>query len=275
MTAQQRETLHGRLGALAWAEFVKIWVSRTPAAFLLAIVLVTSLISINFYWIERAPDHLHPNSVMDVLPLLYFVTWKMMLFHFGVIGFGAYWTTLDSQHGMIRVTAVQPISRLELLIGKWLAILAHVALFGVALILCPLVWAAACSGLHGIGWTEAATFGRFSGQLIVYLLAFTLATTAAASFRRSVGAGIVTALLTFAGLAMLTMLHRDLVPPRLVLIKYWFFPIQEFGDALSGWRDSPLKRMYGTADFLTVTLVTPLLVAIPALLHFQRRDITE
>jgi hypothetical protein len=90
-----------------------------------------------------------------------------------------------------------------------------------------------------------------------------------------VGAGIVTALLTFAGLALMVMIHRNLVPPRLVLFRYWFFPIQEFGDALSRWHDSPLKRMYDTADFLKVTTGTPLFIAIPALLHFRRRDITE
>jgi hypothetical protein len=73
------------------------------------------------------------------------------------------------------------------------------------------------------------------------------------------------------------MLPHDLVPPRLVLMRHFFFPLQEFADpfAAQGYRDTPFARAYTRADFSLVVLATPLAFLVPALLTFRRRDVTE
>jgi hypothetical protein len=97
---------------------------------------------------------------------------------------------------------------------------------------------------------------------------------ATASFRRTIGSSLVTAMIAFIGLSVMTMLPFDVLPPRFVFVRYLFFPMQEFPSPLPG-RDGMFLRLYSLSDFYTVVLATPLILAIPAILYFRRRGITE
>lgn len=273
-----REAPRTRLASLVRAEYCKIWASWIPLAFVLSAAVVISLFALDLYHFELVRGGAYARSAaMDVLPVLLFGTWKTLLLPAALVAFCAFWTTLDSQYGMIRVGCCQPLSRTEYLIGRWLALSAYVLLFCAAFVLVHLAWVAGYSGLSGVGTAGLARIGRFAAELSAFVLSLAWVSMAVASMRRTVGGGIVTAYLVVIGLALMTMMPHDLVPPRLVLMRHFFFPLQEFSDpfAAMGYRDTPFARTYTHADFWLVVATTPLAFLVPALLYFRRRDITE
>ena len=50
-----------------------------------------------------------------------------------VEGISKSWGTVDSQYGVVRIACSQPISRLEYVLGKWMAVMTHVAIFAMML----------------------------------------------------------------------------------------------------------------------------------------------
>jgi ABC-type transport system involved in multi-copper enzyme maturation permease subunit len=265
----------GRFYDFVRAEFLKIWASRATPVFLLAIPAGTFLWAFELHHVERLARH-EGGSAMAALGVLFFATWKSLLFHAAVVAFAAYWTTVDSQYGMIRVACSQPLSRLEYLAGKWTAIGLHVGAIGGVLVVSNLLWTAAYMGLGGVGHREVAAVGRLSVEALAFLLALALIAMAAASLRRTVGSGVIAALLAVIGLAFLTMLPTDHVPPRFVLMRHFFFPLQELGEPPSfRGGDSPFDRVHSVASFWLTVILTPLLCALPALWKFSRRDISE
>jgi ABC-type transport system involved in multi-copper enzyme maturation permease subunit len=253
---------------------LKIWASRVPLVFLLSIPVGCYLVVFELYHVERVAERLPVRHALQVVPILFFVFWKLMLFPAAVLAFTAFWATVDSQYGMVRVVGAQPLSRIEYLLGKWLGISGHVVLVTVALILSLVGWAVLYSGVRGIGAREVVMLLRFSVELLALTLAIGGVGLATASFRRTIGSGLVTAMIAFIGLSVMTMLPFDVLPPRFVFVRYFFFPMQEFPSPFPG-RDSIFLRLYSLSDFYTVVLATPLILAIPAILYFRRRDITE
>ena len=89
------------------------------------------------------------------------------------------------------------------------------------------------------------------------------------------GSGIVIAVMAIVVLALMTMLPFDLVPPRLVFMRYFFFPLGELPNPWPGEHDSPFVRVRTLMEFWTIVPATPFVLSVAALLHFRRRDITE
>lgn len=98
---------------------------------------------------------------------------------------------------------------------------------------------------------------------------------AAASFRATVGAGMVTAVLSMIALGFATMLPFDVLPPRVVLARYFFFPLGELPAPAGIAGDSPWLRVHSVGAFSLTALITPLIVLVPAVVYFARRDIEE
>jgi ABC-type transport system involved in multi-copper enzyme maturation permease subunit len=258
----------------AHAEFLKIWASRGPLVFLLAIPAGCYLVVFELYHVERVVEHTTVRHALDAVPVLFFALWKLLLFQAAVLAFAAFWATVDSQYGMARVVGVQPLSRVDSLLGKWLGVEAHVGLATLALVLSLVGWAVVYSGVRGIGAPDLARLLRFSLELLAWTLALGAIGLAAASFRRTVAAGMVTTMMAFIGLAVMTLLPFDVLAPRRVFLRYFFFAMQEFPNPFLD-SDTPFVRLYTHADFFAVVLITPLVFAIPALVYFSRRDITE
>ncbi|HEY4657869.1 MAG TPA: hypothetical protein VIH11_00030, partial [Gemmatimonadaceae bacterium] len=212
------------LARQAGAEFRKIAAARMTLAFLLALPAGTWLFAFELYHVERAADRLSVPDVGHAVSLLFFASWKTLLFQSALVTFAAFWTTLDSQYGMIRVACAQPVSRSTYLVGKWLGIGGHVVVLSAVYVLCLGVWGMLYSGL-GAGSVPWAALARFVIEVLAFSLALTWVAMAAASFQRTVGAGIVTAVMVVVVLALMTMLPFRLVPPRLVFMRYFFFPL--------------------------------------------------
>ncbi len=273
MTAPHEPGALTRLATLAAAEFRKIGASRVPLAFLLAIPALTYVFVFELYHVEHADQHLHGRNAGDVLPLLYFSTTRTLLFQAAVVAFAAFWATVDSQYGMIRVACAQPLGRVEYLIAKWCGILCHVLLFSMALIASHVAWPALYSGVGGMDAGAWLPVARFSLESLLFTAALAVVAMATASCRRTVGAGLVTAVLAVIGLALMTLVPWDVLAPRFVFMRYFFFPLGEFPNPFQG--DSPFVRVHSMRDFLTTVLATPAVLAAFAVAYFARRDITE
>lgn len=147
------------------------------------------------------------------------------------------------------------------------------ALVTLALVASLVGWALLYSGVQDIGAADLARLLRFTVELLVWTLALGSVGMAIASFRRTIASGMVTAAMAFIGLAIMSMLPFDVLAPRYVFVRYFFFPTQEWPNPFPG--DSPFVCLYSLADFYLVSLATPLAFVIPAILYFRRRDITE
>ncbi len=266
--------MSGGLWRATQAEVLMIWASRIPIVFCAAIPVGCFLVVFELYHIEGARDRLALDHALRALPVLFLAAWRLFVFQAAVVAFAAFWATVDSQYGMIRVMGAQPISRVEYILGKWAGICVHIAVFAGVLILSLTGWAVAYSGVRGIGPADLAAFCRFATELLLLSLALGAIALSAASLRRTVGSGIVTALMALIGLAFMATLPFDVVPPRYVFVRYLFFPIQEFANPFPG-ADGPFIRLYSFGDFFTVVVGTPLAMLMPSALWFRRRDITE
>jgi hypothetical protein len=265
----------GRCAAVVRAEFLKIWASRIPLVILVAMPVGTYLFILELFHVERAGERLAIEHAVQALPLVFKATWSTLLFQAALLTFAAFWTTVDGQYGMVRVGCCQPLTRTEYLLGKWAGIGAHVVLFTMALVASELMWAGIYSGFHGTRPADAVAVVRFTLELAALVVAISTVAMAAASFRRTVGSGIVTALMAFILLALMTMLPFDVVSPRLLLLRYFFYPLHELPAPWYAGADSPFRRPDFLRSFYTVASITPLLVAVPAALYFSRRDIVE
>jgi ABC-type transport system involved in multi-copper enzyme maturation permease subunit len=264
-----------RCAAVARAEFLKIRASKIPLVILVALPVGTYLFILELYHVERMSDHLAIGNAVQALPLVFKATWGTLLFQAAMLTFAAFWATVDSQYGMIRVGCCQPVTRTEYLLGKWSGISAHIVLFCLALVVSELLWTGIYSGLRGVGAADAVRVARFACELTVLIVAISVVAMAAASFRRTVGSGIVAALIAFILLAVMTMLPFDVLSPRFILLRYFFYPLQELAAPMTTGADSPFRRPDFLTSFYAVALVTPLLFALPAVAYFRKRDIVE
>jgi hypothetical protein len=260
---------------VARAEFLKIRASNVPLMILVALPVGTYLFILELYHVERMGERLAIENAVQALPLVFKATWGTLLFQAAMLTFAAYWTTIDSQYGMIRVGCCQPLTRIEYLLGKWSGIGAHIVTFSTALVLSELAWTGLYSGFRGIRAADVASVARFAFDLSVLVLAISGVAMAAASCRRTVGSGIVTALMAFILLAVMTMIPFDVLSPRFILLRYFFYPLQDLPARISPGGDSPFLRPPFLTSFYSVALVTSALVAVPAALYFRKRDIVE
>jgi ABC-type transport system involved in multi-copper enzyme maturation permease subunit len=264
-----------RCAAVARAEFRKVWASHIPLVILLALPVGTYLFVFELYHLERVATHLHIQNALDTLPIIFLATWKTLLFQIAVLTFAAFWTTVDSQYGMIRVACCQPITRVEYLIGKWCGISLHVAFFVIGLVASELAWTAIYSGLNGVGGQDLASVGWFAVELVVFVVAFSSIAMAISSARQTVGAGIVMAMIGFVTLAFMTIVPFDVLPPRFVFMRYFFFPLGELRSPLHIVGDSPYRQLYSAGEFYRATLLTPVPLLLAAIVYFRKRDIVE
>lgn len=264
-----------RCAAVARAEFLKMWASRIPLIIILAIPAGMYLFVFELYHVERIASHLRIENAFDALPLLAFTVWKTMFLQAAVLLFAAFWTTVDSQYGMIRVVCCQPITRLEYLLGRACAGTLHIASFVVAFVGSLVAWAGIYSGFRGVRVQDVLSLVPFTIELTTFVVALGAIAAAVASARRTVGSGIVAGLIAFILLALMTTIPFDVFPPRFVFMRYFFFASGELRNVFPNERDAPWVRVFSEWDFYRTVLLTPVAFVLPAAIYFWRRDIVE
>ena len=275
MTTPARPSVSASLVRQAVAEFRKIAAARVTLAFLIAVPVGTFLFAFEIFQVEDAHAHMKIPGMFHALPMLYFAAWKAMLFQAALVAFAAFWMTIDSQYGMIRVACAQPVSRTVYLVGKWMGIGAHVAIMSAVFALSLMLWGTVYAGLGDVGADQVAPLTRFLGEVAWFSVALAGVGMVAASFRRTVGSGIVTAAIAIILLTFTMMIPFDVVPPRFLFMRYFFFPLGELPNPWPAETDSPFVRLRTIGEFLAVIPATPFVLSLVAVLHFRTRDITE
>ncbi len=80
-------------------------------------------------------------------------------------------------------------------------------------------------GTRGIHAGDVVAVARFGAEIATFTVAFTSIGMAAATLRRTVGSGIVTAIMSFTLLAFMTMLSFRVIAPQWVLMRVLLLPI--------------------------------------------------
>ncbi len=263
----------GRLLSSVWAEFLKFYAFRIPQIAYASIAAFLLFFVIELFYVERLSAHLGPASVIEVVPYLFFASWKTIAFQFFIITFAAYCVAVDSQYGMIRIGCTQPVSRIRYLLGKAIAIELHVALFVLVYLASLIFWVCLCTGFRGLSASAIPAVASLTARTVVFCVGWSGCAIAISSFRKSLLDAMVSSCVLFVCFALLTTMPMRFHLEAGLLLRYFFYPIG--GILPENWpipfpmQNAPLWQ------FLLVSLATPAVCFIPALLHFQLRDISE
>ncbi|MFZ0859744.1 MAG: hypothetical protein WCA27_22195 [Candidatus Sulfotelmatobacter sp.] len=256
-----------------FAEFVKVYAFRIPQIAYVSIAAFMLLFVIQLFYFERLSAHLGPATVTEVMPYLFFASWKTILFHLFLLAFGAYCIAVDSQYGMIRIGCTQPVSRAQYLLGKTIAIELHVALFAIVYVASLLFWVGICTGFRGLSTSALGAVASLATRTIVFCVGFVGWVIAVSVLRKSLLDAVVSSCVVFALFGLLTTLPMRFHLEGGLFLRYFFYPMA--GIVPKDW---PIPfPMQGAPlwQFLLVSFGTPAICFIPAILHFQFRDICE
>lgn len=251
------------------AEFRKIFAFRM-ALYSYAFIFATTFLYMTYvYYVEELPKHLSVTSAYAILPLLFFATWKSLLLHMFVVAFAVHCVTVESQYGMIRVVAAQPLKRSEYVFGKYVAVSAHVALIAGVYLASLAFWSVAYSNSLGVTADHLGNLARFSLRIVLLMLGVAWISISISFLCRTQMSALVIAGISFMTLGLLTTWRAQTLG-QYHFVRHFMAPLREV--PMPYRLDFP---WYPLPTFLWVTLVTCAVFLLPALLHFQRRDITE
>lgn len=255
------------------AEFFKFYAFRIPQIAYASIAGFLFLFVIQLFYVERLSAHLGPATVTEVIPYLFFASWKTILFQLFIIAFSAYCVAVDSQYGMIRIACTQPVSRAQYVLGKSIAIELHVTLFALVYAGSLLMWACICTGFRGLSTAGLLALASLAARTVVFCVGLSGCMIAVSVLRKTLLDAFVSSCVVFAGLALSTTLPSRFHLEPALFLRYFFYPIA--GILPKNW-PIPFPMQHAPLwQFLLVSLVTPTVCFLPALAHFHSRDISE
>ncbi len=252
------------------AEVRKIYDFRFPQIASVFMFLAIVLFVYQLFYLERVAEHYAVPNAYYAVPLLFYVTWgKTLLIFLFLVAFSVYCVTVESQYGMIRVLCAQPLARWQYVAGKYGAILCHVVWLTVTYVISLLIWGAVQSGVRGITADQVLSLFVMFSRVLIYALGISWISISVALLRRTMISALVTTSGAFFALGLLTM-YRSLDFGKYYFIRYYFMGLE--------YLPMPFRSDFPKYPFTTfcwVTLITCALFALPPLLYFQLRDITE
>jgi ABC-type transport system involved in multi-copper enzyme maturation permease subunit len=252
------------------AEVRKIYDFRFPQISSVFIFLAVFLFVIQIYYVEHVPLHRPVPNAYYAVTLLYYVTWSQALLIFLFFAaFSVYCVTVESQYGMVRVLCAQPLARWQYVAGKYAAILCHVALLATTYVISLLIWGVVQSGVRGMTLDQWLSLLVMYSCVLIYTLAIAWISISVALLRKTMISSLVAVAGTFAGLGLMTT-YRSLEWGKYYFIRYYFMGLENL--------PMPFRfefPRYPFTTFCLVTLATCLIFAVPPLLYFHFRDITE
>lgn len=269
-------TKEGRPGGLfssVSAEFLKFYAFRIPQIAYSSIAAFLLFFVAELFYVERLSTHLRPASVTEIIPYLFFASWKPLVFQLFILTFCAYCVAVDSQYGMIRIGCTQPVSRIQYLLGKTIAIELHVALFVLVYIASLVFWVCLCTGFRDISVSAIPPVASLTARTVIFCLGWSGCVIAVSVLRKTLLDAMVSSCVLFVCFALLTTMPTRFHLESGLLLRYFFYPIS--GILPKSWpipfpmQNAPLWH------FLLVSFATPAICFIPAVLHFQFRDISE
>jgi len=267
-----------RLLRFANAEFCRIGGSRSYWIYHVGVLFVVLLFAADLFLLAR-PAQIPPGAGMSGYPWLFVLIWERMLPLGLVICTSVFWAAADSQHGMIRVVATQPLSRTDYVVGKQLAIGGHAVCFALSVAFSEVI---ACLVLGGTGGVTRATTTAVAAstcEAIAVMLLFVVLSTSMGLVRRTIGSGLVAMLVVFTVFGITWSAASDTVreylPPRYVML-----PFRGLADVLPSGAYSFTRLLNDALDAsfwrLAITALATCVLSIgAAALHAHYRDISE
>jgi ABC-type transport system involved in multi-copper enzyme maturation permease subunit len=265
-----RDAAPGSLLRSTAAEFSKFYAFRIPQIAYASIAAFLLLFVIELFYVEGVSG---TSTVADVIPYLFFDSWKTSFFQLFIIAFSAYCIAVDSQYGMIRIGCTQPVSRTQYLLAKSIAIELHVALFTLVYVASLLMWVCICTRFRGLSATDVPALVSLTARTVVLCCGLSGCMIGVSTLRKTLLDAFVCCCVVFVGFAFLAMLRERYHLQPALFLRYYFYPIA--GILPKGWsmpipmKDAPFWQ------FLLVSLGTPAVCFLPALVHFHFRDISE
>jgi ABC-type transport system involved in multi-copper enzyme maturation permease subunit len=260
------------LGSTA-PEFLKFFAFRIPQIAYVSIAAFPLLFVIQLFYVEHLSAQLGIRTVTEVIPYLFFASWKTILLQPFFIAFTAYCVVVDSQYGMIRIGCTQPVARAQYILGKSIAIELHVVLFALVYIASLFMWVGIYTGFRGLSVTGLLALASLAARTVVFCCGLTGCMIGVSIMRKTLLDAFVSCCVVFVGFALLTTLPPQFHLEPGLFLRYFFYPIS--GILPKDWPiPFPMKNA-PFWQFLSVSLVTPTVCLLPALLHFHFRDISE
>jgi ABC-type transport system involved in multi-copper enzyme maturation permease subunit len=255
------------------AEFCKIYAFRIPQIAYISIAAFLYLFVIQLFYAEHLTAHLGPAPMIEVIPYLFFASWKAILLQLFLIAFTAYCVVVDSQYGMIRIGCTQPVSRAQYILGKSIAIELHIALFALVYIASLFIWVGIYTGFRGLSLTGLPALASLTARTVVLCCGLSGCMIGVSILRKTLLDAFVSCCVLFVAFGLLTTLPPQFHLEPALFLRYLFYPIAAI--LPKGWpipfpmKNAPLWQ------FLLVSLATPAVCFLPALVHFHFRDISE
>ena len=261
-----------------WAEFTKTWALRLVPGGYVGLVVFTLLISIQLFHYEHVAEAyklggLHePLNALIASGLLLYAAWgKLAILPLFLIIFGVYSVAVESQYGMLRIAATQPLSRLRYAISKFLALGVHGALIGFVFCWLLLGWAFVFTHFRNGSRDQWIAFLSCAGLMMVMCIAWTCISAAAALFRRSLLGAVVVAFGVLVLFVWMTISNNSFGAYN--WIRYYSYPIH-LALPLS-WQGGYPNTGEPVWKYLLTLLGTPAVIFALSSVYFSRRDITE
>ncbi len=255
------------------AEFFKFYALRIPQIAYASIAAFLILFVFQIFVAERLLAHLGPATVTEVIPYLFFASWKSILFQVFIIAFSAYGIAVDSQYGMIRIGCTQPVSRTQYLMGKSMAIELHVVLFALVYVASLFIWVCLCTRFHGLTISSLHAIASLAGRTIILCCGLSACMIGVSILRKSLLDAFVSCCVVFVALALMTTLPTNYHLEPALFFRYFFYPIA--GILPKNWPIQFPMKYAPYWQFLLVSTVTPAVFLLPAFVHFHFRDISE
>jgi ABC-type transport system involved in multi-copper enzyme maturation permease subunit len=255
------------------AEFSKFYALRIPQIAYAGIAGFLLLFVFQLFYAERIFAHLGPATVTEVIPYLFFASWKSILFQIFIIAFSAYCIAVDSQYGMIRIGCTQPVTRAQYVLGKSIAIELHVALFALVYVGSLFIWVGIYTGFRGLSLTGVLALASLATRTVVFCCGLSGCMIGVSILRKTLLDAFVSCCVVFVGFALLTTLPPQFHLEPVLFVRYFFYPIAAI--LPKGWPIPFPMKSAPFWQFLFVFLVTPTVCFLPALINFHSRDISE
>lgn len=255
------------------AEFLKFYAFRIPQIAYVSIAAFPFLFVVQLFYVEHLFAHVGVRTVAAIIPYLFFASWKTILLQLFLIAFTAYCVVVDSQYGMIRIGCTQPVSRAQYILGKSIAIELHVALFALVYVASLFIWVGIYTGFHGLSLTGLLALASLAARTVVFCCGLSGCMIGVSILRKTLLDAFVSCCVIFVGFALLTTLPPQFHLEPVLFVRYLFYPIAAI--LPKGWPIPFPMKSAPFWQFLLVLLVTPTVCFLPALLHFQLRDIPE
>lgn len=264
--------------APVWAEFTKLWALRLVPGAYVGLVFFTLLIAIQLFHYEHMATryselgvHEPLNALIATGFLLYGAWGKLFILPLFLIIFGGYSVAVESQYGMTRIVATQPLSRLRYAASKFLALALHGALLGFIFCCLLLAWAFVFTGLRNGNRDQWVAFFLCAGLMMVMCIAWTCFSAAAALFRRSLLGAVVVAFGALFAFVWMTIGNNEFGPYN--WLRYYSYPMHLILPL--SWQGGHPNADEPIWKYLLVMLATPALLFAASAAYFCRRDITE